>query len=385
MNHLSPQATGPCRSRQRILLVLEAAGGGAGRHVLDLARGLLNFNHNVALAYSERRLTADFQDGLDELTELVRLPLDMQRSVGPHDVRSARALSRLIQRTGPYDVLHAHSSKAGALLRLVTRRLPGKRVYTPHALATLDPELGLVKQFLYGNVERLLARAPQQIICVSEWERQHAARLGLPQQSLNLVHNGLDELKPANREELRRQLGLAEHEVCIGTVGRVAPQKAFDRLLAAFAMTQDTAVPVRLLLVGDGPDLPRLKALARDSGLDRAAIFAGSGDGPALMAAMDVFALSSRYEAGPYVLLEAARRGLPMVMPETGGAGWIVLDGETGFVTPQGDIEALAARLIELIKLPAVRAAMGKRARDVAAAYTTGRMVQETLAVYARA
>ena len=84
----------------------------------------------------------------------------MKRAVGPSDWSSLRVLTKLVRETGPYDILHGHSSKAGALVRLLPRSLPGARIYTPHALRTMDPEISWPAALIYGSAERLLARAP---------------------------------------------------------------------------------------------------------------------------------------------------------------------------------------------------------------------------------
>lgn len=368
--------------RLRVLLVIEAAGGGSGRHVLDLAAGLLRRNHNVCLVYSPQRADAAFRAGLDQLPGLSLHELPMQRSVGTHDLRHARALRALIRQIGPFDLAHAHSSKAGALLRLAIPGLNLPCIYTPHALITLDPDLQPLKRLVYGTAERLLARFAQRIICVSEQELTHATRLGLPASRLCVVHNGSQPLPAPERESVRRELGVPAQAVCIGTVGRIGHQKAMDRLLTAFSMCADASRTAILVIVGDGPDLPGLRRLADELGIRQQVIFAGAGNGPRLMAGFDVFALSSRYEAGPYVLIEAAARNLPIVMASTGGAGSIVLDGSNGFVVPQNDTEAFACSLSELIRRPALRQEMGERSGALAALFSVDNMVDRTVAVY---
>ena len=123
----------------KILLVLEAAGAGVGRHVVDLVAGLLARGHAVDVVYSPARAEASFVAQLEALQGALTVrELPMQRSVGIRDLAAARGLRRLIRAGGPYDVVHAHSSKAGALLRLAAIGLPARRFYTPHAFITLE-------------------------------------------------------------------------------------------------------------------------------------------------------------------------------------------------------------------------------------------------------
>ena len=140
----------------RILLVIEPSGGGSGRHVVDLARALIQSGHQVSLIYSPRRADAWFQ------TEVAALPLNalerlpMRRGVGPWDIPCLHALNRLIARLGPFEIVHGHSAKAGALVRLA--HAPGAaRIYTPHALPMMGPPS--LSKTVAGIAEFLLAQA----------------------------------------------------------------------------------------------------------------------------------------------------------------------------------------------------------------------------------
>lgn len=117
----------------------------------------------------------------------------MRRAPGPSDLPSFRAISRIIRGAGPFDVIHGHSSKAGALTRL---RLPGPhvpRVYTPHAFRTMDPTLGRGGRLIYGGIESLLAWFfTDQLVTVSEDEFAHALSLGLPQERMSVIVNGVE-------------------------------------------------------------------------------------------------------------------------------------------------------------------------------------------------
>jgi len=370
-------------TRYRILLVLEAAGGGAGRHVLDLAGGLALRNHNTCVIYSPERADSEFVMALQELRSVSVHEVPMQRAVGWHDFKQARVLRTLLRELGPFDILHGHSSKGGALLRLAARGLGIPCLYTPHAFITLDPEISWLKRLLYGTAERRLAGMTSRIICVSESEYAHAREIGIPERLLRVVHNGIGTLPPAERLLIRERYALPEDALVIGCVGRLTHQKATERLLAAFAMGAADLPHTRLMIVGDGPDREMLQQMASDQGLASRVVFAGAVDGVSAMAAFDVFALPSRYEALPYVLLEAAARGLPIVMTDTGGAGSVVQDRVNGFVVPQGDAEALSARLLQLGREPALRSGMSEKSLGIARQFTADRMVQKTLEVYA--
>ena len=115
----------------RILLVIETCGGGSGRHLVDLAGGLLRRGHHVCLIYSPARADEWFVRAISNLEGLLVHSIDMRRNPGWRDVNSARLIRRAIARLGPFDIVHGHSSKAGALLRLAHGRDQSACVYTP--------------------------------------------------------------------------------------------------------------------------------------------------------------------------------------------------------------------------------------------------------------
>ena len=139
------------------------------------------------------------------------------------------------------------------------------------------------------------------------------------------------------------------------------------------------------MIVGDGPNRTELEELARILGIGPQVTFAGSRNGAAAMAAFDIFVLPSRYEAFPYVLLEAAARGLPIVMTETGGAHSVVRHEENGFVVPQSQIDFLAARLGQLAGDRKLMQQMSASSQAIAGEFTVDNMVDRTLQVYADA
>jgi len=367
----------------RVLLVLEASSGGAARHVVDLAGGLLARGHNVSLIYSPLRAEAWFLDAIGALRQLDIRELPMERSVSFADVASRRELKRLIEEMGPFDVVHGHSSKAGALLRLAQARNNIPVVHTPHAPITMDPELSLLARSAYFVIERLLAGLCQRIICVSPDESEHLQGLGFSRRKLRVVCNGIRALPAEDRDAIRHKLNLDKDTVCYGFVGRISHQKAVDRAILAFARICQEANNTHLVIVGDGPDLDMMKSLVADLGVSQQVTFTGAANGAELMTAFDVFLLPSRYEGMPYVLLEATAKALPVVMTDVGGAHLVVRDGENGFVLPQLQIEQLAERMLLLAKEPELRRAMANKSAEIAATFSLDNMVDETITVYA--
>jgi len=350
---------------------------------VDLAGGLLARGHDVSLIYSPRRAEKWFLDAIDALSQLKIHKLPMSRSVGIDDLAKCRELKHLVDATGPYDVLHAHSSKAGALLRLAQARNNIPVVYTPHAPITMDPKLSVPARLAYFAVERLLVNLCQRVICVSPAEREHFLSLRFPAQKLRVVCNGIRPLARTDRAAIRQRLKIDADTVCFGFVGRISHQKAVDRAIEAFALTCRQVSNTCLVVVGIGPELAAMKTLAADLGIGPRVTFTGAANGAELMAAFDVFLLPSRYEGLPYVLLEAAANGLPTVMTDVGGAHLVVRHGENGLLLPQMQIELLVDHLLSLAQEPDLRSAMATRAVEIAATFSLDNMVDETLTVYA--
>ena len=303
----------------RILLVIEPSGGGSGRHVVDLARALIQSGHQVSLIYSPRRADAWFQ------TEVAALPLNalerlpMRRGVGPWDIACLHALNRLIARLGPFEIVHGHSAKAGALVRLA--HAPGAaKIYTPHALPMMSP--ANLTTIIAGAAEALLARSSDAIIAVSEKEAAVARRWGLGGNRLHVVPNGLASPPANDRLAARQVLGVPNDALVIGFVGRFCTQK--DPVRFANAVRRANAIDPRItgVMIGDGDLAPSVRTAAGD-----ALRLLGARDAAPLMAGLDLFAMTSRYEADSYAMIEAAALGLPIVCTDVGGIGRLIQAG----------------------------------------------------------
>ena len=362
----------------RILLVIEAAGGGSGRHVIDLARELARQGHHVAVIYSPTRTEPRFEAEIAALPiVLARLP--MRRAVGPWDIPTARAMKRLVAQLGPFDIVHAHSSKAGALLRAVAPK-GAARVYTPHAFRTMDPGLGGAARVAYGVVEALLARfCTDALIAVAPEEAAHARNLGIPARKIHTIVNGVSPAPPVNRVEARAELGLAPDDIAVGFVGRLCEQKDPERFARAIRIARAADPRIRGVVLGDG----ELAEGVRRAGGDGVALFKGR-DARLFLPAFDLFAMTSRYEGMPYVLLEALQAGLPIVSTEVGGTS-VAVDGRNGLLAPVDvTAEGFAALLLKMTD-PVTRAAMASASAKLGETVTVETMVAATKAIYAMA
>lgn len=367
----------------RVLLVTEASAAGVGRHVVDLAEGLLERGHVVHLAYSPARIDRPFEEGLARLEVGTTHAIPMRRGPHPGDLRALRALRRVLREHGPFDVAHAHSTKAGLLVRTLPS-LGGARVaYTPHCIYTMNPDLGRPARAVARAIEVTLARRTDALIAVSPDEGEHVRGLGLRADRVNVVPNGVAPLE-SDRGGLRRALGFAADELVVGFVGRLCAQKDPGLLLEAFARLRGDHPRARLAMVGDGPLRHALHRRGARLELGDRVRWLGARPAAAVMPAFDVLALPSRYEGLPYVLLEALAAGLPIVATDVGGVRLAVEEGENGYVVPCGVADRFADALASLLADPARRERAGRAARARAPRFSIAEMVARTEAIYRR-
>lgn len=367
-----------------VLLVTEAAATGVGRHVLDLAQGLLQRKVRVHLIYSNQRSDRGFRDRLIQLRGLKSEVVAMRRSPHPGDFRAWRELRRYIRREGPFDVVHGHGSKAGGLVRLLPATLAPIRIYTPHALITMDPQLGWVRRWVYLNIERWLGRRGTQLIAVSQHEQHHAQEHGIAPGRVSFISNGVAQEPLRGRQVGRAEIGASPDDVVVGYVGRLAEQKAPQLLLHAFKLARESAPQLKLLMIGEGPLRSRVENLRDRLALKKWVHMPGWQPASKWLAAMDMLAMSSHYEAMPYILIEALRAGLPVVTTQVGGADTLIQHGINGLIVPQNNPTELANAIIELALDPDRRAQMAAVSQRSIAHLTLDRMIEQTLGLYTR-
>jgi glycosyltransferase involved in cell wall biosynthesis len=204
---------------------------------------------------------------------------------------------------------------------------------------------------------------------------------------LRVIENGIDLAAfggaAGQRAAVREALGIPPSAWVVGSVGRLAVEKDYPLLVRASApLLSETG---RLVIVGDGAEAPAIRSeVSARQVAPYVALPGARDDVPRLLAAMDVFALSSRMEGLPLCVLEAMAAGLPVVVPAVGGLPGLVKDGVTGFLVPPGDEERLRARLSALRADPALARAVGARGQQyVRERHSREAMVRRYLELYA--
>ena len=323
-----------------------------------------------------------FLDRVAALDGVHAKQLPMRRGIHPSDYASVLAAKRYMKEHGPFQVVHGHSSKGGAIARLAALGTGVPSFYTLHGFGAADPTMPRAKRLVYQAIEFALARVTTRVIAVSPEERRAAVRLGLGRSRVLMVPNGVRPSEAAPRHEARAALGVADDTTVVGFVGRLVPQKAPHVLVRAMRKVADKLPGAVLALVGAGPLDEELRRLAAEVGVTDRVLWLGERDGRALMAGFDVFAIPSRSEGLPYVVLEAMAAGLPVVATDTAGVELLVETGVNGAVVPREDPDAFAAALVEVARDPAARARYGRASLRRVARFTVDEMVERTLAAY---
>jgi len=381
-------AVRPAADPMRIVLAAEPTGGGVLRHVLDLAEGLPPRGFRVLLVHARRGIDGAFAERLARRGEFgyETASLDVQRAPGGHDVGATVALRRVIRDFGGADVLHGHSSKAGALARLGRWSRARKVVYTPHAWYTQNPSLGAASRGAYRLIERTLAMVTDRIISVSRDEAEHAVALGIGRRKLVLIENGIEtwtaERVARVRAETRVRLGISTNDVVVGFLGRLAPQKAPEVAVHVFRRLLDERPATRVVLAGDGPEGARMRSLIDELGIADRVLMLPAANGPDVIPAFDLFLMTSRYEGFPYVLLEALAAGCTIVTTRVGGVADCVVDGANGTIVDSLDPDPIARAVLAIVSDSGRLAAMRAKARDRAGLFSIDRMLDRTADLY---
>jgi glycosyltransferase involved in cell wall biosynthesis len=344
--------------RLSILEVVEACGAGSGRHVRTLCEDLAAQGHQVTIAYSPYRADEAFEGFISGWQDRIHfVPIKVGREVSPvSDLRGVADLLLMMRREGPFDVIHGHSSKAGAIARIAGRLLGIPTLYTPHSLILASPELSRFEAAVYGLVERMLGHwATSKMIAVSEDEREfilkHRLVLG---DRVVTIPNAVEDQDLHCFPVRGASEGFRQKPLTFGAAMRFSAQKAPMNLVEAFVMLSDALpeVPTRLVIAGDGELFPEVRGKVEESGIsDKISLLGWTPDTRKVLRELDIFIVSSLYEGFSYSILEAMAAGLPIVTTDVFGTRETVSRITGNMVVRPGDPKALADGMKQMATL----------------------------------
>lgn len=340
--------------------VLSLDVGGLERVVLDLVREGRRLGQSPTVLCLEKvgRLGAEAESGGARV-----VCVNKQPGLRWSTVKQVR---KLLEDLRP-DVVHTH--QAGALLYAgaAAERVGVPVVHTEHNnhLRKCRGRLDRLRVKLLGRVAGRYAR---RIFCVSA-DVLASVRAGhvYPADKTSVVYNGIS-LSPytltGDTAGVRASLGIPANAPVVGTVGRLDEVKQQDVLLRAFAVLRKSLPAAHLVLVGDGPKMAELRSLAAALSVAEFAHFVGFQRRPVTyLNAMDAFALTSRIEGMPLVILEAWAAGVPVVASRVGGIPEMVEDGRTGLLFEAENQAALVEHLSSLLRRDGPAARLADAAR----------------------
>jgi len=298
----------------RILHTVRTPVGGIFRHILDLANGQVDRGHHVGLIADSLTGGERAEAALAEIAPRLELGvhrLAIRREPHPADVLAWARFMRLIRRLKP-DVLHGHGAKAGAFIRLKTASKRTIRVYTPHG-GSLHYPLTSLKGALYSRLERALMNSTDLFLFESAFARDTYQRtIGTPKGVVRTVFNGVTagEFDPIVK---------ADDATDVIYVGEFRDIKGADLLVDAVARLRADGKPVTLTLAGDGEEGENLRAQVARLVLGDTVRFIGHVKARYGFSKGSLLVVPSRGDSMPYVVIEAAAAGIPMVAAKVGG------------------------------------------------------------------
>jgi glycosyltransferase involved in cell wall biosynthesis len=298
----------------RILHATRAPVGGIIRHILDLANGQADRGHHVGIIADSLTGGERADQALAEIEPRLKLGVHrvaIHREPRLTDVLAWVRFQSLVRSLKP-DVLHGHGAKAGAFIRMKVAAPGTIRVYTPHG-GSLHYPLATLKGKIYARLERALMDSTELFLFESAFARETYQRtIGTPKGLVRCVFNGVtaNEFDPVTK---------ADDATDVLYVGEFRQIKGADLLIDAVARLRADGRPVTLTLAGDGEESANLKTQVARLGLGEAVRFIGHVKARYGFSKGSLLVVPSRGDSMPYVVIEAAAAGIPMVAANVGG------------------------------------------------------------------
>lgn len=356
--------------------------GGSERQALQLLRQLHTSGKcrvHLACLQDKGSLRAEAESlGIGEIYEY---PLDSF-----YDLNFARQLQRFVRylEGNRIDVVHAHCfytnifGMIGAFLARVPARITSKG------------ETNGFRTSMQKRAERVSFRLAHRVIANCVVVQDLLIREGVNPQRIIQHYNGLDlerlKVRPGlTRDEALSKFGLPRERRLISIVANLRnPVKNHTLFLCAAARVRAAVPDAAFVIAGEGELMPSLRQLATELGIDDDVHFIGRCDDVAsLLFASHMGVLSSRAEGFANAILEYMAAGLPVVATDVGGVREAIVEGETGYIVPSGDVERMAERIIQILSNDENARAMGARGKAIAAdKFSSDRHLRNTLELY---
>ncbi len=352
--------------------------GGITRYILTLTKGLARRGNRIFVVSAGGNCV----EHLSQFAGMAQHQSMNIRTKSELDLRIYWALPALQKfiRENTIDIIHSQTRVTqvmGTFLALMTRK---PYVSTAH---------GFFKKRLSRKIFPCWG---ERVIAVSEPVREHLIKdLGVPGQKIAIVPNGIDvndflPIDDQERKKLRQKYQLMDDPV-IGIIARLSSVKGIDVLVAAMKKVSAKKPQAKLLIVGQGPEEPDLKAMVGKLRLERNVFFYPIVDKTAeILALLDVFVMPSRQEGLGLSIMEAQAAGVPVVASKVGGIPSLIEDGRNGLLVSPENPESLAQAILLLLENKEQAKKMGEAGRAfVGKHFSDDKMIEGTLKVYSDA
>lgn len=372
--------------------IIESTGKSGPRYALcELLSNLNKDRFKVSLICSTLR-DREFHRDIERMRKIGIgvIILQMQREINIiSDIKAFLKLCHHIK-VGRYDIVHTHNSKAGFLGRLAARlmRVPVV-IHTPHCLAFMNEGFSIFKRFFYLYLEKLVGLFTDGLIAVSESQRKDFIKRKLiTPQKIFTIENRVDIYKFSNNgidiQKKKKDLGLDDDSLTLGTVGVLNMSKGHRYLLEALSKIIRDGFDIKLIIAGEGYLQRELERLAQQLGISSRVKFLGYRyDIPEVLSVMDIFVFPSLWEGMPLAVLEAMASGLPVVSTAVHGAIDIIRNNQTGILVERKDVEGLTKAIRYLISHPEEAKRMGREAQKlIIKDYSLDKQIRKTERLY---
>jgi glycosyltransferase involved in cell wall biosynthesis len=367
------------------VVVPRLLGGGAAQCVVDLAIGLAGAGLRPTVVCLER---AGYL--ADELSNRGITVIGPLKSTGNDPTAPFRLAA--ILREHRVDVAHCHNW--GGLVDTVLAAKLARMTPVLHTQHGLDYGFSdspdHMRSRLRTAVKTLACQGVTKVATVSHEVAQMVTREWRVSPSrVSVVHNGVRVPMPGEgieiRSSWRRELGVDDRDVLIGTVAVFRPVKDLHTMLEAMSLVKKETSRAKLVLMGAGPQKEELEAAVERLGLQSVVHFPGfRRDASQLLPALDVFVLSSLSEGISLALLEAMAASVPVIATSVGGNVEIIRDPASGLIVPPKSPRDLADAMLSLVHDPARRGDLGAGGRRrVEEAFSLARMIRAYESLYA--
>ncbi len=333
------------------------------------------------------------------------VPLPKQQLAGYLEEFAQGILRFAAEKGIRYDLIHSNYWMSGVAAERLKAAWNAPLVHMYHTLGLMKNRIARSPSEMEGEYriegERRVLQYADQIIAATLAERSQLHFLYQADDSkITVIPPGVDTSRfyPIPVEEARESIGVPQGDGLLLFVGRIEPLKGLETLIRAIALMREQGlqcrVPHYLAVVGGDPsasgeninaEMVRLQALRQELGMDELVLFLGKraqDSLPYYYSAADVLIMPSHYESFGMVALEAMACGTPVVASQVGGLAFLVQDGVTGFVVPDGDPRALSERITRLLTEPGLREKLGVQAAAYARQYAWENIVDRILDVY---